>query len=169
MKKLLAVLLAVMLLIAAVPATSLAASSGDKQVYHVSTKGGTLYMRRDAGTSAAVVTSLPNGTALVKLSSKTVKNNGVKWINVRALTGGSGWVASSYVKSNAHADINTKTSGLNVRSSRSAKNTKNILYSIPHDTKKVTVYKINGNWAYVNWNGLKKGWASINYLKWTRW
>ena len=44
-----------------------------------------------------------------------------------------------------------------------------ILYSIPHGTKNVTVYKKSGNWAYVKWGGHKKGWASLSYLKWTRW
>ena len=155
MKRILAVLLAVMLLIAVVPATSLAegaVSNGNTSVYHVQTRGSTLYLRRAAGTGSAIISSLSNGTALVKASSKTVRKNGYKWINVKTMGGLKGWVAETFVKSNARADVVTQSSGLNVRSAHG-----------------ITVYKINGNWAYVSWNGRQKGWASLSYLRWARW
>jgi len=148
MKRILAVLLAVMLLIAVVPATSLAegaVSNGDTSVYHVQTRGGTLYLRREAGTGSAIISSLSNGTALVKVSSKTVRKNGYKWVNVKTMSGLKGWVAESYVKSNARADVATQTSGLNVRSGRGTGY--RIYYSIPHGTRGVTVYKTHRNWA----------------------
>lgn len=170
MKRILAVLLAVMLLIAVVPATSLAegaVSNGDTSVYHVQTRGNTLHLRRAAGMSSAVISSLSNGTALVKISSKTVKKDGYKWINVKTMSGLRGWVADTFVKSNARADVATQTSGLNVRSGRGTGY--RIYYSIPHGTCGVTVYKTNGNWAYVSWNGRRKGWASLSYLRWARW
>ena len=170
MKRILAVLLAVMLLIAVVPATSLAegaVSNGDTYVYHVQTRGSTLYLRRAAGTGSAIISSLSNGTALVKASSKTVRKNGYKWINVKTMGGLKGWVAETYVKSNARADVVTQSSGLNVRSGRGTNY--RIYYSIPHGTHGITVYKINGNWAYVSWNGRQKGWASRSYLRWARW
>ena len=170
MKRILAVLLAVMLLIAVVPATSLAegtVSNGDTSLYHVQTKGSTLYLRRAAGTSSAIISSLSNGTALTKISSKTVKKNGYTWINVKTMNGLKGWVADSFVKANARVDIATQQDGLRVRAGRGT-NYK-IYYSIPHGTRGVTAYKINGNWAYVSWNGRQKGWASLSYLRWARW
>ena len=78
-----------------------------------------------------------------------------------------GWVAETFVKSNARADVVTQSSGLNVRSGRGTNY--RIYYSIPHGTHGITVYKINGNWAYVSWNGRQKGWASLSYLRWARW
>ncbi len=170
MKRILAVLLAVMLLIAVVPATSLAegaVSNGDTYVYHVQTRGSTLHLRREAGTRAAIISSLSNGTALVKVSSKTIRKDGYKWINVKTMNGMKGWVADSYVKSNARVDIATKKDGLRVRSGRGTNY--RIYYTIPHGTRGVTAYKINGNWAYVSWKGRQKGWASLGYLKWARW
>jgi len=172
MKRMIAVLLAVMLLVAAVPAVSMAeniVSNGDTRVYHVQTNGGTLYLRYKAGLNADIVDSLANGTALKKVSSKTVRKNGYKWINVKTMHNTKGWVASKYVRDYARADVVTSKSGLNVRSSRSARSDKNILYSIPHGTRGITVYKVNGNWAQVSWRGRKKGWASLNYLRWARW
>ena len=167
MKRILAVLLLVMLLAAAVPATSLAAgavSNGDSKVYHVKTNGGNLHLRAKPNDSSAILASLPNGTALI------YKGKSGNWYKVRTANGMTGYVFKKYTGNYAKADVDTRESGLNVRSSRSAKGTKNILYSIPHGTKGVTVYKINGNWAYVNYSGnKKKGWASMAYLDWARW
>ena len=100
-------------------------------------------------------------------SSRTVRKNGYTWINVRTMGGVKGWVASAFVKENARADVATARNGLNVRSGRGTGYT--IYYSIPHGATCVTVYKINGNWAYVSWNGRRKGWASRSYLRWSRW
>lgn len=172
MKRILAVLLAVMLFVAVIPATSLAAgavSNGDTKVYHVQTNGSHLMMRYNAGLKYGVKTSLPNGTALMKVSSSTKRRDGYTWINVKTMGGTTGWVASKYVKNYARADVDTEETGLNVRSSRSTKSSKNILYSIPHDAEGVTVYKINGKWAYVSWRGKKKGWAYRTYLTWSLW
>jgi len=170
MKRILAVLLAVLLLIAVVPATSLAegaSSNGDTSVYHVQTRGNVLHLRSAAGMNSPIISSLTNGTALVKISSKRISKDGYKWINVKTMSGLRGWVADAYVKSNARADVATQTSGLNVRSGRGMNY--RIYYSIPHGTRGVTVYKINGNWAYVSWRGRQKGWASLGYLRWARW
>jgi len=170
MKRILAILLAVMLLVAVMPATSLAAGiagNGETKVYHVQTRGNVLHLRASAGTGSKIVARLANGTALVKVSSKTVRKNGYIWINVKTMKGQKGWVASSYVKDNAHADVKTQKSGLNVRKGRG--DSYKVLYSIPHGTKGVTVYKTNGNWAYVNWKSKGKGWASLSYLEWALW
>ena len=173
MKRILAVLLAVMLFVAVIPATSLAegvVSNGDTPVYHVQTKGSILHLRVSPGTSSGVRADLPNGTALKKISSKKVKKDGYTWINVKTMTGLEGWVASSLVKEKAKVNVNTKKDPLRVRSSRNASSDKNIIYRLPHGTKGVIVYKVNGNWAYVNYSGnSRKGWASLSYLVWTRW
>ncbi len=170
MKRILAVLIAVMLLVAVIPATSLAegtVSNGDTKVYHVQTRGGTLQLRREAGTRSTILSSLSNGTALKMVSSKTINKDGFKWINVRTMNGLKGWVAKSYVKDYARADVATQRDGLNVRSGRGTNYKR--YYSIPHGTKGVTVYKVNGNWAYVSYRGKRKGWASLGYLRWARW
>jgi SH3-like domain-containing protein len=171
MKRILAVLIAVMLLVAAIPATSMAeiVSNGDNKVYHASTNGGTLRVHREASLNAAIVTSVPNGTALQQTSSKTVKKDGHVWMKIKTSNGTSGWVSKKWVKENAHADVNTQKDGLNVRTKRSSSSKKTIIYSIPHGTKGVTVYKVNGNWAYVSYRGMQKGWASLGYLRWARW
>ena len=110
-----------------------------------------------------VIGSLCNGTALVK------KDSSCGWWKVRTMNGREGWVSSKYVRENARANVNTRETGLNVRSSRCTSSSSNILYSIPHGTKGITVYKVNCDWAYVKWGCHQKGWASLRYLKWTRW
>ena len=169
MKRILAVLIAVMLLVAAIPATSMAeiVSNGDDKVYHASTNGGTLHVRREASLNAAIVSSVPNGTALIQTSSSTKRKDGHVWMKVKTTNGVNGWVSKKWVKGNAHADVNTQKDGLNVRAGRGTKY--KIYYSIPHGAKGVIVYKVNGSWAWVSWNGKKQGWASLGYLKWTRW
>ena len=164
MKRFLAVILAVMLLAAVIPVTSLAeaASNGDTTMYHVQTNGGTLYVRTGPGVKYRSITSLPNRTALTRLSKSG------NWYKIKTMNGLVGWVSKNYVKSNAYANVTTNTDPLRVRSSRNASSTTNIVGRLPHGTKRVTVTKINGNWAYVNWNRIK-GWASRSYLAWTHW
>ena len=69
MKRFLAVILAVMLLVAVIPATSLAeaARNGDTTMYHVQTKGGTLYVRTGPGTEFASAGFVTGGTVLEKV------------------------------------------------------------------------------------------------------
>lgn len=162
MKRILAVLLLVMLLVAAVPATSLAAgavSNGDSSVYHVKTNGGNLHLRAKPNDSSAILAALPNGTALI------YKGKSGNWYKVRTPNGMTGYVFKKYTGKYAKADVNTRESGLNVRKRPNGK----ILYSIPHGTDDVTIYAVNGNWAKVNYNGKGYGYASLAYLKWTRW
>lgn len=170
MKRILAVLIAVMLLVAVMPATSLAAgivSNGDSKVFHAATNGGTLHLRAEASTKAGIVSSLPNGTALVRVSSKTVRKDGYVWMQVRTTNGMKGWVAKKWIKDYAHADVNTQKDGLNVRPKPNTK--KKAMYSIPHGTKDVVIQAVNGNWAKVNWNKKGTGYASLSYLRWVLW
>ena len=165
MKRILAVLLAVMLLVAVMPATSLAegaVSNGDTTMYHVATQRDDLMLRSGPGTNYGVVARMPKNSALIKLSSGS---NG--WWKVKSMNGMVGYAHSSYIKKDAYADVTTQRDGLNVRSSRNAKSTKNIKGSIPHGTNHVTVTKTNGNWAYVKWGKLQ-GWSSLGYLRWSR-
>ena len=162
MKRILAVLLMVMLFVAVMPATSLAASKGDTTMYHVGTQRDDLMLRSGPGTNYAILARLGKNMALTKLSGD---EDG--WCRVRTMNGMSGYAYSSYVKRDAYADVDTKRDGLNVRSSRNASSKKNIKGSIPHGSRHVTVTKINGNWAYVKWGKLQ-GWSSLSYLKWSR-
>ena len=162
MKRILAVLLMVMLFVAVMPATSLAASKGDTTMYHVGTQRDELMLRTGPGTTYTVLAKLGKNMALIKLSGD---EDG--WCRVKTMNGMSGYAYSDYVKRDAYADVDTKRDGLNVRSSRNASSKKNIKGSIPHGTRHVTVTKINGNWAYVKWGKLQ-GWSSLSYLKWSR-
>lgn len=166
MKKLISVVLLLMLLATVMSAASLAegvVSNGETKVYHVHTCGSSLNLRRGPGTNYGIVASLPNGTALTR------KCKSGDWWKVKTMNGRVGWVYSDYVREHARVNVNTRESGLNVRSSRSTCSDSNILYSIPHGTKHVTVYKTNCDWAYVKWGCHRAGWASLRYLTWTRW
>lgn len=166
MKKLISVVLLLMLLTAVASAASLAegvVSNGETKVYHVHTYGSSLNLRRGPGKSYSIITSLCNGTALVR------KCKSGNWWKVKTMNGREGWVCADYVREHARVNVNTRESGLNVRSSRSTCSDSNILYSIPHGTRGVTVYKTNCGWAYVKWGCHRAGWASLRYLKWTLW
>ena len=161
MKRILAVLLMVMLFVAVMPATSLAASKGDTTMYHVATQRDELMLRAGPGTSYTVLAKLGKNMALTKLSGD---EDG--WCRVRTMNGMSGYAYSSYVKRDAYADVDTKRDGLNVRPKPNTK--KKEMYSIPHGTKDVVIQAVNGNWAKVNWNKKGTGYASLSYLKWSR-
>ena len=89
MKRILAVLLAVMLLMAVVPATSLAAEAANSstyKVYRVSTYGSNLMLRSGPGTGYRVIASLCNGKPL-----KYLYRTG-NWYKVRTFNGLCGYV-----------------------------------------------------------------------------
>ena len=114
MKRILAVLLMVMLFVAVMPATSLAAgavSNGDTTVYHVATQRDDLRLRSGPGTNYSILARLGKNSALIKLSGDS---NG--WCRVRTMNGMSGYASSQYVKKDAYADVATQRDGLNVRS-----------------------------------------------------
>ena len=164
MKRILAVLLAIMLFVAVMPVTSLAegavSNSSDKKVYHVATQKDDLRLRAQPNDSSAIKARLPKGTALIYLS-KANKN----WYKVKTPNGLEGYVFKKYLGDYGKADVVTKESGLNVRNKP---NGSKVYTSIPHGTKGVTIYAVNGKWAKVKWNGYT-GYASTGYLRWARW
>lgn len=164
MKRILAILLAVMLFVAVMPVTSLAegavSNSSDKKVYHVATQKDDLHLRAQPNDSSAIKARLPKGTALIYLS-KANKN----WYKVKTPNGLEGYVFKKYLGDYGKADVVTKESGLNVRNKP---NGSKVYTSIPHGTKGVTIYAVRGNWAKVKWNGYT-GYSSMSYLRWTRW
>jgi uncharacterized protein YgiM (DUF1202 family) len=94
MKRILAVLLAVMLLIAVIPATSLAEgaainSKGDVTMYHVGTQRDNLRIHSGPGTSYKMVASIPSGTTI------TVDKVTDSWGRT-TYNGKTGWVALWY-------------------------------------------------------------------------
>ena len=160
MKRILAVLLAVMLLMAVIPATSLAAeaaNSSSYKVYRVSTYGSNLMLRSGPGTEYRVIASLCNGKPL-----KYLYRTG-NWYKVRTFNGLCGYVYKSYVRCGAYADVCTRTSGLNYRTGPGTG------YAIKGSWAKGTcnlyVTKVCGNWAYVSKHG-RSGWSSMSYLDW---
>ena len=63
-------------------------------------KASTLHLRREPSTSAGIVTGLPNGTAVEDLATPARREDGHRWIRVRAIVKGTlveGWVASEYL------------------------------------------------------------------------
>lgn len=160
MKRIIAILLLVMLLAVAVPATSLAAgavSNGDTKVYHVTASA--LHLRAKPNDRSAIYATLPYGTALL------YKGRSGSWYKVRTTNGLTGYVFRKYTGNYGKANVNTRQSGLNVRKTPNGR----VMYSIPHGTKGVIVYALNGNWGKVNYRGKGYGYASLAYLKWTRW
>ena len=164
MKRILAILLAVMLFVAVMPVTSLAegavSNSSDKKVYHVATQKDDLRLRAQPNDSSYIKARLPKGTALIYQSKANSK-----WYKVKTPNGLEGYVFKSYLGDYGKADVATKKDPLHVR--KSPGNGK-VLTSIPHGTKGVTIYAVNGTWAKVKWNG-KTGYASTGYLQWTIW
>lgn len=160
MKKFLAILMMVALLAAVVPAALAAEAVGNSSttVYRVKTNGSRLYVHDEPNDKVySRIGSLPNGTAFKKL-----KTSG-SWIKIQTFTGIKGWVFKKWTAQNAYAKVTTKYQGLNVRKGPGTGYA--IKGSIPKGTKKVTVKKISGNWAYVKY-GCLEGWSSRTYLKW---
>lgn len=164
MKRILAVLLAVMLFVAVMPAASFAegavSNSSDKKVYHVATKKDDLRLRAEPNDSSRIKARLPKGTAVIYLSKANSK-----WYKVRTTNGLEGYVFKSYLGDYGRADVTTRKDPLLVR--KKPGNGK-VLTKIPHGTKGVKIYAVNGNWAKVKWNGYT-GYSSLSYLRWTRW
>lgn len=164
MKRILAVLLAVMLFVAVMPVTSLAegavSNSSDKKVYHVATQKDDLRLRAQPNDHSAIKARLPKGTALIYQSKANDK-----WYKVKTPNGLTGYVFKSYLGDYGKADVATEKDGLNVRNKP---NGSQVLTSIPHGTHGVTIYAVNGSWAKVKWNG-KTGYSSTGYLRWARW
>jgi len=160
MKKTIAILLAVMLLLAVIPATSFAAgvaSNGKTSVYRVKTNGGTLQLRSGPSTKYRILRSLKNGTAFYVLKSSG------NWYRIKTYKGGYvGWVSKSWTARNAYARVTTKVQGLNVRSGPSTNYA--IRGSMPKGAKNVKVKYTSGNWAYIT-SGRLTGYVSLNYLR----
>ena len=172
MKRILAVLLAVMLLVAVIPATSLAAGQvanySYKKIYRVTTNRGNLNMRTGAGTSYRVIMSIPKGTPVVKLGEKKVGST--TWYKIKTTHGVTGWseVKSSkhrnYLTEGAYTKVSTHDSGLNVRKGPGTSYGLAPKGSIPKG-KTVMATKLSGTWAYIP---SYKGWSAIGYLTWLK-
>ena len=161
MKRILAVLLAVMLLMAVIPATSLAAEEANScttyKVYRVHTSGSHLMLRSGPGTNYRIVARLRYGKPL-----KYIKCSG-SWYKVRTFDGCTGWVSKRYVKRGAYADVATCCSGLNYRTGPGTGYA--VKGSWAKGTCRLLATKVHGNWAYVSKHG-KHGWSCMDYLDW---
>ena len=163
MKRILAVLLAMMLLVAAIPAISVAEEAanscdyGSYKVYRVHTYGSNLNLRTGPGTGYGIITSLRNGRPV-----KLIKKSG-NWYKVKTMGGTTGWVSKKYLKAGAYANVDTCCTGLNVR--KGPGTGYGIKGSFAHGTRHLLATKVSGNWAYVSKNCLS-GWCSMNYLDW---
>ena len=163
MKRILAVLLAVMLLAAVIPTMSLAEEGNVSnydyyKVYRVHTNGGHLMLRSGPGTNYRVIDSLRYGKPLKYLSCSG------GWYKVRTFHGTTGWVSSRYVKRGAYCDVCTRTSGLNYRTGPGTGY--GIKGSWARGTRDLLATRVSGNWAYVEKHG-RCGWSSMTYLEWS--
>ena len=165
MKRILAVLLAVMLLVAVIPATSLAEAADNSyesnydyyKVYRVHTNGGHLMLRTGPGTGYRVIESMRYGKPLKYLSRSG------SWYKVRTFHGTTGWVYSHYVKRGAYCDVCTRTSGLNYRTGPGTGY--RVKGSWARGTRDLLATRVSGNWAYVEKHG-RSGWSFMDYLEW---
>lgn len=156
MKRTLAVLLLVTLLVACLPAAALADSQS--KVYRVNTKSDPLMVHSSPNDSKSSRIGF-----LSKNSAVTVLQRSGKWWKIKAAKGLVGWVFSAYLKEGAYARVNTKETGLNIHKTRDF-NKKSIIGSAPKGAQ-VTVMAVQGSFANVIYGKLK-GWSSRNYLKW---
>lgn len=60
-------------------------------------RGDNVNIRKDPGTSAAILISATEGTAVTLMSSQTVDKDGYKWYKIRLSDGRLGWVASGFL------------------------------------------------------------------------
>jgi len=160
MKRIVAILLAVMLLVAVMPAASFAetASNSSKTTVYRTTAS-SLRLRAGAGTNYKKLASLPRGTAF------TVSKSSGNWYRIKVLkTGKVGWVSKSYTTRSAYARVTTKNDPLVIRKGPGTGYGK-AGQNIPKGTKNVLVMAISGNWANVKYNGTT-GWSSRTYLAW---
>ena len=158
MKKTLAILLLVTLLVAILPASALAASK--EKIYRVDTRSGNLMVHSEPdGKKETRIGYLPKN-APVTVLSKSGNWYRIKAINKKNLVG---WVYKSYLAEGAYAKVNTRVSGLNIHSKANF-NKNTVIGSAPKGAK-VTVTYVQGTLAKVKYKKLN-GWCSNNLLKW---
>ena len=156
MKKTIAIILLVTLLVAALPASALAATK--YTVYRVNTKSDNLMVHSQPNDSKATrIGYLPKDAAVVVL-----KKSG-KWRQVKNDRGLVGWVYGSYLATGAYAKVNTKETGLNIHKTADTKK-QTVIGSAPKGAK-VLVKTLKGDLAEITYQKLK-GWAFRSYLKW---
>ena len=114
--------------------------------------GSSVNLRKGPGTGYAVITSLAKGTKLMILGSSG------NWYKVSTMGGKTGYMSKTYVASYFTAKT---TANLNLRSGPGTGYSKLGTYA---KGSSITVYSVNGNWAYVK-AGSKKGYMSVSYLK----
>jgi len=162
MKRIVAILLAVMLLAALIPAASFAetvSNSSKTAVYH--TTASSLNVRAGAGTKYKRIGSLEYGSAF------TVTGSSGNWYKIKALrTGKVGWISKSYTSRYAYARVTTKNDPLVIRKGPGTGYAKTGR-TIPKGKKNVLVMAISGNWANVKYDGTT-GWSSRTYLAWMK-
>lgn len=161
MKRIIAVVLVAMLLASVMSASALASTY---YTYH--TTGKRLNVRYGPGTKYGVKDQLyDKGVAVCGLSSSG------NWRKVRIYDedddewGITGWISKTYLSSKIRGRVATSYDPLVVRSGPGKGYKKR--GTLPRYTR-VTISKINGNWAYLTARGLT-GWCSLTYLRILNW
>lgn len=156
MKRFLAILMVVTLLVAIVPTAfaSGAVSNSKVTVYRVKTNGSRLYVHSEANEKKSTRKgSLANGAAF-----KILQKSGDMYKIKAFKSGMTGWVAKRWTAKNAYAKVTTKNQGLNVRKGPGTGYA--LKGSLPKGAKNVLVKYVSGGWAYVK-KGSLEGWSCI--------
>lgn len=156
MKRTLAILLMVALIVAVMPAAAFAATK--YKIYRVNTKKDPLMVHTAPNDSKATRKgSLPKDAPVIVLQKQK------SWWRIRSSRNMEGWVYSKYLKEGAYAKVNTEKSGLNIHKGENL-DQKSVIGSAPKGAR-VEVKYVKGDIANIIYNKLN-GWSAKKYLKW---
>ncbi len=156
MKKLLTCLLVLFLASAMFPADAWALPA-DARAGQVAVSSGSLNVRSNASTEAAVVGSLAKGSYVTLISKSG------NWWRVEYSRGQYGYCHANYIRllSAKTAEVKTQWGNLNVRSGAGTGHTKT--GSLSGGTR-VLVLSTSSGWSRILYHGAKTGWVSSQYL-----
>lgn len=156
MKRTLAILLMVALIVAVMPAAAFAATK--YKIYRVNTKKDKLMVHTGPNDSKATRKgSLPKDAAVIVLQKQK------SWWKIKSSRGLEGWVYSKYLKEGAYAKVNTEKSGLNIHKGENLSE-KTVMGSAPKGAR-VEVRYVKGDLANIIYNKMN-GWSARKYLAW---
>ena len=107
-----------------------------------------VYMREQGKPSAKIIMTVPAGKEVTILQISSSSN----WYKVK-YSGKTGYIYKSYLKDKTNTKV-LKTA-VNLRSSMSTANSKNIIRVVPKGAKVTILATKSNNWYQVSWNGYK--------------
>lgn len=134
------------------------AATMESHVGAVTTGGGSLYVRQQPSTGAAVLTSLPKGSYVTLISRSG------DWWQVEYSSGKYGYCYAGFITPVQGTPVRVDTGGnvLNVRTGPGTSYSR--VATIPHGTVVLLRSSENG-WSRIVYNGVKLGYVSSQYLR----